>query len=73
MNNDEIQLIKNKRNDFNYKIKQLEEYKKRILELEQDPVMKEYYNLKTFVENNRVESIKIQFLKKSFKKGRNLL
>lgn len=63
MNNDEIQLIKNKRNDFNYKIKQLEEYKKRILELEQDPVMKEYYNLKTFVENNRAENFEKQMKK----------
>lgn len=63
MKDEELKLIRNKRNELDSKIEQLEDAKKRILELEQDPVMKEYYNLKKYVENNRTENIEKQIQK----------
>lgn len=52
MTNDELILIRNKQSDLAYKISQLEEAKNKILELEQDPKMREYFSLISFVRGN---------------------
>ncbi len=60
MNTDDLKLIRNKHNELICKIEQLNKVKKRILELEQEPLMKEYYSLKKIVEDNNEEALKKQ-------------
>jgi len=60
VNNDDLNLIRNKRSELILKKEQLEKTKKRIFELEQDPLMKEYYSLKKFVEDNNEERLQKQ-------------
>lgn len=58
MKNDEIVLIRNKDIENNVKIRQLKNSKKRIIELQNDPKVKEYLELLDFINKETLESIK---------------
>lgn len=58
MTNDELILIRDNQKECAYKLKQLENYKQKILELEQNLIVKEYCELKKILEQNTEESIK---------------
>lgn len=62
MKNDELVLIRNKQSEFDFKLKKLQEYKKRILKLEQEPNVREYLELISFVNDNNEVKIKKQHI-----------
>lgn len=60
MTNDELILIRDNQKECASKLKQLENYKQRILELEQNLVVKEYCELSKILEQNPEETIKMK-------------
>lgn len=61
MTADELELIKVRQKEVVAKRKELEEVKQKILELEQDPKIKEYFNLMQFVKKVDEEKLDKDF------------
>lgn len=61
MNNSDIDLIRKKYNSLNLEKKRMREVRNKILELEQDPKVKEYLKLLEIIENISEENCEKQF------------